>query len=365
MILIDLIAGARPNFMKIASLIAAKNKMPANSMRFNFRLIHTGQHYDEEMSGNFFSQLNIPSPDINFNVGPGSHAEQTSKIMCAYENLLEQTPSDMCIVVGDVNSTMACAITAKKKNVLVSHIEAGLRSYDWNMPEEVNRVVTDAISDYFFTTTEIASKNLLDKGVKRDRIFFVGNTMIDNLLNNSKRICKPRFWNDFNLQHGKYFLLTLHRPANVDQDKKLLKILETISYLSRGLPILFPIHPRTSKILSKSSLNLSNLFFVEPQPYLEFIYLEKHAKAIITDSGGVTEEATVLKIPCMTIRDNTERPETVDIGTNVLIGTDPTKFEPIFSQLFEGDWKKAKQPTYWDGKAGHRIIEALDNIFST
>ena len=359
---IDIIAGARPNFMKIASLFNAVKNISQDSLNFEFRLIHTGQHYDDKMSENFFTDLGIPKPDYNFNVGSGSHAEQTSKIMIAYENLLHESPSYLCIVVGDVNSTIACAIAAKKKKILVGHIEAGLRSNDLDMPEEINRIVTDSISDYFFTTSKQASNNLIDIGANKENVFFVGNTMIDSLQNNLSNLVRPKIYDDLCLKSKEYLLLTLHRPANVDQESELELILNSINSESNGMPVIFPVHPRTQKILQKADIGLEGIKFISPQSYLGFMYLLNNAFAVITDSGGITEESTILNIPCMTVRDNTERPETIDIGTNELIGTDYRKFKPWFEKLFNSQWKSGSAPEKWDGKAGDRIIKILQNI---
>lgn len=362
--LIDIIAGARPNFMKIAPIIRAIQKRQAEGKRLRFRLVHTGQHYDARMSGDFFVQLGIPEPDVNLEVGSGTQAEQTAAIMVHYEKLLLEKPSDLCLVVGDVTSTMACAIAAQKLCVPVAHIEGGIRSGDWTMPEEINRMVTDAITNYFFTTSEVANQNLRQSGVAKERIYFVGNTMIDSLLANMDKLQPPVFWDDLSLQKGCYFVLTLHRPANVDAEHKLVSMLSAISDGARGLAVIFPVHPRTARTLQTLGELPENLHFVEPQRYLEFNYLVKHAKAVVTDSGGITEEATVMNVPCMTLRDTTERPETVTIGTNELLGTDPAKVRPAFDRLFAGKWKQGGIPDMWDGKAGERIVEVLTQILA-
>lgn len=359
--LIDIIAGARPNFMKVAAITRAMKARAAQD-RLGYRLIHTGQHYDRQMSGDFFEQLGLPEPDFNLAVGSGSHAEQTGAIMLGYERLLQQARADLCLVVGDVTSTMACAITAQKMHVPVAHVEAGIRSGDWSMPEEINRLVTDAITNWFFTTSESAGSNLRRSGVADDRIFFVGNTMIDTLLSNLDRLRAPALWNELRLAAGEYFLLTLHRPANVDSDNGLWALLEAVAKAARGLPVVFPAHPRTAKRLRERARLPKNIFVTEPQPYLEFIYLLKSAKAVITDSGGVTEETTVLGVPCLTMRDTTERPETVTAGTNVLVGTDPAALNPALDDLFSGTWKKGTIPEKWDGKAGERIVQVLERL---
>jgi UDP-N-acetylglucosamine 2-epimerase (non-hydrolysing) len=326
---IDIIAGARPNFMKIAPIIHAiekSNKHHTNKL--NYRLIHTGQHYDCNMSGSFFEQLCLPVPQINMGIGSGTQAEQTAAIMIAYEQILLEKTTDLCLVVGDVTSTMACAITAQKMHVKVAHVEAGIRSSDWTMPEEINRRVTDSVTNYFFTTSKFANQNLLNNGVPKKAIFFVGNTMIDTLLVHRKHFIKPDLWHKLGLKSKEYFILTLHRPSNVDDSNHLKTMLQTIVESSRGLPIIFPVHPRTAKNLHNMPVFAANLHFVAPLSYLEFNFLVENAKAVITDSGGITEETTVLSVPCMTLRNTIERPETVSIGTNLLLGLDPKAIGP-------------------------------------
>jgi UDP-N-acetylglucosamine 2-epimerase (non-hydrolysing) len=361
---IDIIAGARPNFIKIAPIIRALQSRHASGSRLRYRLIHTGQHYDARMSGEFFTQLGIPEPDVNLEVGSGTQAEQTAAIMVRYEALLLKERSDLCLVVGDVTSTMACSIAAQKLCVPVAHVEGGIRSGDWTMPEEINRMVTDAITNYFFTTSEVANQNLGRSGVPGERIFFVGNTMIDTLLANMDRLRAPDFWDDLRLEAGQFFVVTLHRPANVDGTGQLHKMLSAIGEGCRGLPVVFPVHPRTAKTLIELPDLPKNLRLVEPQPYLEFNFLVKHAKAVITDSGGITEEATVLGVPCLTLRDTTERPETITIGSNELIGTDPAKLKPALDKLFGGQWKVGGIPEKWDGKTGERIVTELERLLS-
>lgn len=357
--LIDLIAGARPNFVKIASIIHAMHAHQEQGGALQYRLVHTGQHYDTRMSGDFFRQLGIPAPDVNLEVGSGSQAEQTAEIMLRYERLLMKSPSHLCLVVGDVTSTMACAIVAQKMHIPVAHVEAGIRSGDWEMPEEINRMVTDAITNYFFTTSEVANTNLRHVGISPGRIFFVGNTMIDTLLYNLPKLQPPSFWNEKSLSTESYFVLTLHRPANVDQSDSFVELINAIGENTRNLPVIFPVHPRTAKTLEELDGLPPNIHFVEPQPYLEFNYLVKNAKAVITDSGGITEEATVLGVPCMTLRDSTERPETITLGTNELLGTDPAALKPALDRLFSGQWKQGNIPEKWDGKTGERIVDIL------
>lgn len=359
--LIDIIAGARPNFMKIAPIISELEKEIKIGAPVNYRLIHTGQHYDKKMSADFFNQLGIPLPHFNLDSGSGTQAEQTAKIMTRYEELINIKPSNLCLVVGDVTSTMACSIVAKKMNIKVAHVEAGIRSYDQSMPEEINRIVTDSISDFYFTTSKTANKNLVHSGVKKSQIFFVGNTMIDTLFAQRKNLIKPHFWDYERLSNSNYFVLTLHRPSNVDSEIQLSIILSEILKHTRDLKVIFPVHPRTSKFLGDTAARLSNLILTEPLSYLEFIFLVKNAKAVITDSGGISEETTILNIPCLTLRNNTERPETCDIGTNELIGNDFNLLGNAISRVFEKKWKEARKPKYWDGKAAKRIVYYLLN----
>lgn len=362
---ITIVAGARPNFMKIAPIIEAiQNHNKKNEKEISFRLVHTGQHYDKNMSDSFFEQLGIPLPDANLECGGGTQAEQTANIMVKFEAELLANQTNLVLVVGDVTSTLACSIVAKKLNIDVVHVEAGIRSFDITMPEEINRMVTDSISDHFFTTSRLANQNLQKTGVSDDRIHFVGNTMIDTLLKQQSNFKKPQFWETFNLKAKEYFVITLHRPANVDGEEKLKEIIDTIINESRGIQIIFPVHPRTAIKLKSIGISAPNLFMVDPLPYLEFNYLVQFSKAVITDSGGITEETTVMGVPCITLRNNTERPETVEIGTNKLIGTDPNNIPPAFNLLFSGNWKKGQIPELWDGKTSNRIIEILSNIYN-
>lgn len=356
---LTLIAGARPNFMKIAPIIHAIQRQQKNSQEIKYRLVHTGQHYDHKMSSTFFEELNIPKPDINLECGGGTQAEQTAAILVAFEEELAQHPADIVLVVGDVTSTMACSIVAKKMNTKVAHIEAGIRSFDLSMPEEINRMVTDSITDYFFTTSEFANRNLKSAGIPDERIFFVGNVMIDTLLTNLSRLRKPAIFEERNLKAGKYFMLTMHRPANVDGVDKLKDFIVEITSNVNGFPIIFPVHPRTKKILDDLRIEVSNLYLTDPLGYLEFNYLVKNSLAVITDSGGITEETTVMGIPCLTLRDNTERPETIETGTNELIGTDPKNIKPALDKLLVGKWKKGGIPEKWDGKTAERIVQHL------
>lgn len=356
---ITLIAGARPNFIKIAPIVHAIMSAQKIGENINFRLIHTGQHYDKKMSGDFFEQLDIPNPDFNLEAGGGSQAEQTAAIMIGFEKELINNPTDLVLVVGDVNSTMACAITAQKLQVKVAHVEAGIRSGDWGMPEEINRLVTDSITNYFFTTSEEANDNLRNNGIEEERIFFVGNTMIDTLLKQQPNFIKPSVYTDLGLTEKQYLVLTLHRPSNVDQESKLRELIEELINNSLDLPLIFPVHPRTAKILNSIGISHPRLHMIEPLSYLEFNYLVQNSKAVVTDSGGITEECSIMNVPCMTLRDNTERSETITLGTNELLGTNPKTIKPALDKLFEGKWKQAQDIPLWDGKCAERIVKEI------
>jgi UDP-N-acetylglucosamine 2-epimerase (non-hydrolysing) len=360
---VTIVAGARPNFMKIAPIIDAIKQKKTEDFDISFRLVHTGQHYDKNLSDTFFEELNIPFPDSNLEVKSGTQAEQTAAIMIGFEKELQQNPCDLVMVVGDVTSTMACTIVAKKAGIKVAHVEAGIRSGDMNMPEEINRIVTDSLTDYFFTTSTYANTNLEKLGVTKSNIFFVGNVMIDTLLKNENRFKKPAIWNVLNLHEKQYFVLTLHRPSNVDEEVQLKKLITQITELVKEYPIIFPVHPRTKKLLEGLNLNFKNLHYINPLGYLKFNYLVKHAKAVLTDSGGITEETTVMNVPCITLRNSTERPETCDIGTNVLVGNDSEKISKAFNKLYSGNWKQGQTPELWDGKAAVRITNHLIEIY--
>ena len=356
---ITIVAGARPNFIKIAPIIKAIEKKQIEGAKISFRLVHTGQHYDKNLSETFFQELNIPKPNANLEVKSGSQSMQTATIMVAFEQELLQNPCDLVLVVGDVNSTMACAIVAKKLNIKVTHVEAGIRSGDMTMPEEINRIVTDSITDYFFTTSIWAGENLLKYGADATNIHFVGNVMIDTLYQNLDRISAPLFWNEFNLEPKNYIILTLHRPSNVDEEQSLIQLLQGIDTMVGDKKVIFPIHPRTNAILGETKLDLKNIVFVEPQGYLNFMFLIKNSFAVITDSGGISEETTVLGIPCFTMRNNTERPETQTVGTNTLVGTSIANLNKMFGDLLQNGTRKAGIPALWDGKASERIITIL------
>lgn len=361
---ITLIAGARPNFMKIAPIIAAIQEKQQQGYDIHYRLVHTGQHYDKNMSQSFFEQLGIPEPHANLEAGGGTQAEQTANIMVRFEKELTEHRSDLVLVVGDVTSTLACSIVAKKLMVKVAHVEAGIRSGDITMPEEINRMVTDAITDYFFTTSDIANANLLKEGKREEQVIFVGNTMIDTLLKQRSRFTAPAIFESAGLKPQQYLVMTLHRPANVDGEKNLALLINEIMSNSYGLPVIFPVHPRTARNLENIGISFSNLHLVEPLGYLEFNYLVENAKAVITDSGGITEETTVMGVPCMTLRDSTERPETCTLGTNELLGTDPRALKPAMERLFSGEWKKGSIPPLWDGHAAERIIDKLIELYA-
>ncbi len=353
---ITLVAGARPNFMKISPIINEIKKKQAQGVDIQYSLVHTGQHYDRLMSGLFFEELGIPEPDVNLAAGGGSQAEQTGAIMIAFEKYLATHPTDLVLVVGDVTSTMSCAIVAKKMGIKLAHVEAGIRSFDLSMPEEINRMVTDSITDYFFITSSFAKENLQKSGVPDDKIFFVGNVMIDCLMANLGKIKQPAIYNELHLQDKNYIILTLHRPNNVDNPNNLAEILNTIDNHVNGKTVVFPIHPRTKQRLTEGQ-SYKNIKFIEPLGYLEFIYCVKHSFAVVTDSGGITEETTVMGIPCMTMRDNTERPETCTIGTNELVGTNPNNLPAALAKL--QNWKNGEIPPMWDGHASERIIDNL------
>lgn len=356
---ISIIAGARPNFIKIAPIIHSIQNAQRQGNDISFRLVHTGQHYDKKMSETFFEELDIPHPDTNLGCGGGTQAEQTAHIMVAFEKDLAAHPTDLVLVVGDVTSTMACSIVAKKLCTKVAHVEAGIRSWDLTMPEEINRMVTDALADLYFTTSETANTNLRNLSAKEEQIHFVGNVMIDTLMANFSKLRKPDFYDALTLKEKQYLVLTLHRPANVDEAGKLRATMNEIVGNTHGLPIIFPIHPRTAAVFAEIGITAPNLKIVDPLGYLEFNYLVKNCKAVITDSGGITEETTVMGVPCITLRDNTERPETCTIGTNELIGTDPMTIKPTLDKLFSGNWKKGGIPELWDGHAADRIVKHL------
>ena len=359
---ITLVAGARPNFVKIAPLIAEIQRRKDLGDNISYRLVHTGQHYDDAMSGQFFNELNIPQPDTNLNCTGATQAEQTASILVAFERELVQYPCDLVLVVGDVNSTMACAISAKKLNIPVAHVEAGIRSFDESMPEEINRKLTDAISDICFTTTQEAKDYLIQTGHDKNKVFFVGNVMIDSLLKHQSSFRKPTIFDQHNLEKGKFWVMTLHRPSNVDDQEELNVLVADILNYIGVQKVIFPMHPRTRKAFGLALEQHPNLIITEPLGYLEFNYLVENALGVLTDSGGITEETTVLGIPCISLRENTERPETIELGTNELAGSDRNKIKSYIQKIQENNWKKAKVIPYWDGKTSERIIEHLLNL---
>jgi UDP-N-acetylglucosamine 2-epimerase (non-hydrolysing) len=358
---IMLVAGARPNFMKVAPLLQELRKYPAV---FQPRLIHTGQHYDADMSDVFFQELALPQPDRFLGVGSGSHAEQTAKIMVAFEQVCLEERPDLVVVVGDVNSTMACAITAKKLGIPVAHVEAGLRSRDWTMPEEINRVVTDAISDLLFTPSRDADENLLREGVAAERIHFVGNVMIDCLLAQLPKTETRDTLRRFCVEPGRYVTLTLHRPSNVDDAVVFGGIVDVLLELAQELPIIWPVHPRSRKMLEHCGLagrvtDSRGLRLTEPLGYLDMLTLNRRARFILTDSGGLQEEATILRVPCITLRHNTERPVTVAVGANQLAGNQPDRVRAAVGAVLSGNGHPIHAPELWDGRTAERIVNVL------
>lgn len=357
---IYLVAGARPNFMKIAPLI---KEFRENKIKF--KLIHTGQHYDYNMSKIFFDNLGIPKPDYFLNVGSGSHALQTAKIMIEFEKVILKEKPILVIVVGDVNSTIACALVAKKLFIQIAHIEAGLRSFDKKMPEEINRKLTDQLADYLFVTEASGLLNLKNEGIDSSKVFFVGNIMIDNLVNNLDMAQENNYLKELDLIRGTYGLVTIHRPSNVDTKQDLERVIEILNYIESKIKIIFPIHPRTRKNLRQfkleEELNKPNIILTEPLGYLEFLNLMMNAKFILTDSGGIQEEASYLKIPILTLRKNTERPVTVEKGTNTLITNDFDKLKRCIDNILSNSYKKGQDIEKWDGKTSQRIVEIIKN----
>jgi len=360
------VAGARPNFMKIAPIMAA---LAALRPQVEVQLVHTGQHYDVAMNQQYFVALGIPAPDINLEVGSGSHALQTAEVMKKFEPALDQMRPSAVLVVGDVNSTLACALVAAKKGVPVIHVEAGLRCFDRTMPEEINRVLTDQISDLLFTTEESGEANLLREGIAKERIHFVGNVMIDTLVRNLPRAVSAE---TIVAGHGKpgfasgadgYAVLTLHRPSNVDDFAVLRTLLETANRIGERTPVIFPVHPRTRGMMEKAGLShlaeSGNILLLPPMGYLEMLGLMQGARVVLTDSGGIQEETTALGTPCITLRNNTERPITVDQGTNTLAGQNRDKIMTIYNDIMAGGGKAGRVPYFWDGRAAVRIAEKL------
>lgn len=355
------VVGARPNFMKIAPLCRELE----NQNVFTNKICHTGQHFDEKMSDTFFKELNIPKPDFNLGVSGGSHAIQTAKIMIEFEKILLAETPDLVIVVGDVNSTLACSLTASKLGIKIAHIESGLRSFDRSMPEEVNRIVTDVISDFLFVSEKNGLENLKNEGIPDSKVFYVGNIMIDTLSHLLPQINNSNICEQLNIISGEYILSTFHRPSNVDDEQYLIKLVSFFNDLSAFGKVVFPIHPRTKSNLEK--LNLlstlsSDIILLPPLGYIDFTALQKNAKMIITDSGGIQEESTWLGVPCITVRSNTERPVTITEGTNILAGTDLNNVLTEAKKIHVGNIKKGKKPDLWDGKTANRIVKNLIEI---
>lgn len=351
------VAGARPNFMKVAPLLRVMRARPG----IDALLVHTGQHYDAAMSDAFFRDLGIPEPDVHLGVGSGSHAVQTADVLRAIEPVLVERQPDVVLVVGDVNSTLAATLAAVKLGIPVAHVEAGLRSFDRSMPEEINRLMTDAVSRWLFTSEPSGAENLRREGVAEDRIHFVGNVMIDTLLGHLERARKAAPFERLGLEPGGYALLTLHRPGNVDDPARLRGLFAALEDLHRELPVLFPIHPRTStSIANRLDGRTPALQLTEPLGYLEFLGLMASARLVLTDSGGIQEETTALGVPCLTLRDSTERPVTLSEGTNLLIGSDPAAIRRESRRILDGEARKGRVPEGWDGRAAERIVAVLE-----
>ena len=379
-----IVAAARPNFMKIAPILRAiQHHNRKNGRHLHPILVHTGQHYDASMSDSFFRDLGIPDPDVHLEVGSGTHAEQTGKVMIEFEKLLFEETPDLVVVVGDVNSTLACSLAAVKLHIPVAHVEAGLRSFDRSMPEEINRILTDAISDYLFTPSPDGDENLLKEGIGSEKIFLVGDIMVDSLLFSLEKAKKTNILERLGLRKKSstdhcplttdYCLLTLHRPSNVDKRNTLMNIVSGLTKVSSKIPILFPAHPRTRKMINKFNLQsyfvdltdnelpitTNNIYLANPFGYLDFLNLMAHAKLVLTDSGGIQEETTVLDIPCITLRDTTERPITLSEGTNVLVKDDPERIVEEVEKILAGESRKGCCPSIWDGHTAERIVKIL------
>lgn len=360
------VVGARPNFVKIAPLINQIKKYPEI---FNSILVHTGQHYDYELSKQIFNDLDIPEPDVYLDVGSASDSIQTAKIMIGFEGVLHKEKPDLVIVVGDVNSTIACALTSAKMGIKIAHVEAGLRSFDRSMPEEINRLLTDAISDYLFITEPSAEINLLREGISKSKIYMVGNIMIDSLIKNKEKSSLSTILNELKLEPKTYVPLTLHRPSNVDTNEGLINTLNIVNEIQKKLKVIFPLHPRTKKRIKEFNLEtkietMDNLKIINPLGYLDFLKLMMEAKFVLTDSGGIQEETTFLNIPCITLRENTERPITLEEGTNMIVSCDKEKVIDGVNKIFIGEEKKGRIPKLWDGHTAERIVDILKKIRS-
>ncbi|MGD9488989.1 MAG: non-hydrolyzing UDP-N-acetylglucosamine 2-epimerase [Calditrichaceae bacterium] len=354
------VVGARPNFMKIAPI----QRVMSAHKNIETRLVHTGQHYDERMSKLFFEDLQLPKPDVYLNVGSGSHAVQTAKVMMEFEQVLLAEKPDLVVVVGDVNSTAACSIVAAKLGVRVAHVEAGLRSFDRTMPEEINRILTDAISDFLFVTEQSGLMHLKNEGINDSKVHFVGNVMIDSLVYFLEKARQSKIMNELNLDQKNFALVTLHRPSNVDNKDHFLNLLHAFEVIEKDINIVFPIHPRSRKMIASFGLQkkvdqMKNLMILEPMGYLDFMNLMQNAKLVLTDSGGIQEETTYLGTPCITLRENTERPVTIEVGTNVMVGNDTNRIIAEAQKVISGNGKHGRIPDLWDGKAAERIVKIL------
>jgi UDP-N-acetylglucosamine 2-epimerase (non-hydrolysing) len=352
------VVGARPNFMKIAPILAEMKGRP----RFEPWLIHTGQHSSPEMSETFFRDLEMRPPDVSLGIGGGSSNDQTARVMQAIEPLFASRRPDLVLVVGDVNATIAAALVAAKAQICLAHVEAGLRSFDHSMPEEINRIVTDTLSDYLFTTEPSAEENLLREGIAKDRIFFCGNVMIDTLLRFRERAAASPVLERLGLSSGEYAVVTLHRPSNVDDPDRLRGLMEILEHLGERIPVVFPIHPRTRNVLTASGIEARRVRMIPPQGYIDFLRLMSAARLVLTDSGGIQEETTILGVPCLTIRANTERPVTITQGTNRLVGTDPQEILRAAEEALDQPPPASRTPDLWDGHAAVRIVDILDRI---
>lgn len=354
---ITCVVGARPNFIKLAALMSEMRRRPY----FAPLLIHTGQHYSREMSESFFQELELPKADVNLDVGSGTHTHQTAQVMLRLEEALLKTPSDLVLVVGDVNSTLAASLVAVKLRIPLAHVEAGLRSFDRRMPEEVNRVLTDAVSDYLFVSEASGLRNLAAEGIPREKTFLVGNVMIDTLLRFRAKAAQSPVLQELGLRNREYVVVTLHRPSNVDQPSRLKKFVHVLATLAERLPVVFPVHPRTRKQMVASGIEFGDLLLTPPLGYLKFLRLMAEARMVLTDSGGIQEETTILQVPCLTVRENTERPVTVEQGTNRLVGVDPEAVLGAAYATLEKPLPKGKCPDLWDGRAGARILDVIEN----
>jgi len=359
------VVGARPNFMKVAPLHRA---FQAREETFESLIVHTGQHYDEQMSDIFFEQLELPRPDRYLGVGSASHAQQTARVMTAFEEVMEEEEPDLVLVVGDVNSTLACSLVATKMHVPVAHVEAGLRSGDRDMPEEINRLLTDTIAEFLFVTEKDGVENLKAEGVADDRIFFVGNVMIDSLIFFREKAAKTGIVEELDLTPSRYAVMTMHRPSNVDNRERLLSLLDTIERITDLVPLVFPMHPRTHNKFEDFELAdrldaINDLILLEPLGYLEFLRLMEEAGVVVTDSGGIQEETTFLQVPCLTLRDSTERPITIEQGTNELLNLEADIVGQRVQEILSGDQSEGQVPEKWDGKAADRIAGHLEKAF--